>query len=377
MDYTNLNTLWFALIAVLWLGYFFLEGFDFGVGLLLPFLGEDDLDRRVMINTIGPVWDGNEVWLLVAGGATFAAFPEWYATLFSGFYLPLFLVLVSLIARNVAFEFRGKHASRGWTGTWDRAIFLGSAVPALLWGVAFANILRGVPIDASGDYAGGFFNLLNPYALVGGLVSLGLFALHGAVFLTLKTQGDITVRARRVAVSLAVPAVGVLITFLAWTWASYRTDVSGVFPTVLPVVAVAAALAAAALLRRTRDGWAFVATGTAIALTFATIFVNLFPRVMPSSIDAAFDLTVFNASSTPYTLGIMTIVAVFFTPVVLLYQGWTYYVFRARVSREDIATKVGTPIDALASVFSSNGHGRRHLQPPGRGGGYAPERLRR
>ena len=374
MDYTNLNTLWFALIAVLWLGYFFLEGFDFGVGILLPFLSEDDLDRRVMINTIGPVWDGNEVWLLVAGGATFAAFPGWYATLFSGFYLPLFLVLVSLIARNVAFEFRGKHAGPAWTGTWDRAIFVGSAVPAVLWGVAFANILRGVPIDASGNYAGGFFNLLNPYALVGGLVSLSLFALHGAVFLTLKTQGDITERARRAAATLAIPAVGLLLAFLAWTWVSYRTGVNGVFPTVLPVAAALAAAAAVVLVRQGWDGWAFAATGSAIAMTFATIFVNLFPRVMPSSIDAAFDLTVFNSSSTPYTLGIMTIVAVLFTPVVLLYQGWTYYVFRARVSRESIATNVGTPIDALASVFSSDGHGRHHPRSPGGAGAVEPPR---
>ncbi|HET9441761.1 MAG TPA: cytochrome d ubiquinol oxidase subunit II, partial [Acidimicrobiales bacterium] len=268
------------------------------------------------------------------------------------------------------------HHGRGWTGTWDRAIFLGSAVPALLWGVAFANILRGVPIDASGNYAGGFFNLLNPYALLGGLVSLSLFALHGAVFLTLKTKGKITDRARLAAQALAVHAVALLAAFLVWTWVSYRTDVNGVFPTVLPAAAIAAGAAALGLIRRGRDGWAFAATGSAIALSFATIFVNLFPRVMPSSIDAAFDLTVFNSSSTPYTLGIMTIVAVLFTPVVLLYQGWTYYVFRARISREDIATKVGSPIDVLASVFHGGG-GHRHLQAPGRGGGYVPERLRR
>lgn len=351
MDYTNLNTLWFALIAVLWLGYFFLEGFDFGVGLLLPFLGRDNLDRRVLINTIGPVWDGNEVWLLVAGGATFAAFPGWYATLFSGFYLPLFLVLAALIARGVAFEFRGKHSGERWTATWDWAIVIGSAVPALLWGVAWANIVRGVPIDRSGEYTGGFFNLLNPYALLGGLLSLSLFALHGAVFLTLKTKGDLTERARRVAQRLALPTFGLLAAFLTWTWVNSRSNGDGIVPGVVPIAALGAALVAGWLLREHLDGWAFAATGLAIVLTFATLFLNLYPRVMPSSTDPAFDLTIFNASSTSYTLGIMTIVAAIFTPVVLLYQAWTYWVFRARVSREDIETKVGSPIDALAHAF--------------------------
>jgi cytochrome d ubiquinol oxidase subunit II len=191
----ELTTVWFALIAILWAGYFLLEGFDFGVGVLLPVLGRDDVSRRLMINTIGPVWDGNEVWLLVAGGATFAAFPEWYATLFSGFYLPLLLILVALILRGVAFEYRGKKDDARWRSRWDACIIGGSLVPALLWGVAFGNIVRGVKLDANHEYVGGFFDLLNPYALLGGLTTLTLFTLHGAVFLALKTDGDLRLRA--------------------------------------------------------------------------------------------------------------------------------------------------------------------------------------
>lgn len=353
MDYTNLNTLWFALIAVLWLGYFFLEGFDFGVGILLTFVGRDDLDRRVVINTIGPLWDGNEVWLLVAGGATFAAFPEWYATLFSGFYLPLFLVLVSLIARGVAFEYRAKHTDPRWRSGWDAAIVGGSLVPALLWGVAWANIVHGVPINQAGEYTGGFFTLLNPYALVGGLTSLCLFTLHGAVFLTLKTKGDVRERAHRLAGRLALPAAGLLLVFLAWTWANARSGDDGIVPGIVPVSGLVAALVVGWLIRENLDGWAFAATGGAIVLSFATLFLNLYPRVMPSTTDPDFSLTIFTASSTPYTLGVMTIVAAIFTPVVLLYQAWTYWVFRARIGREDIAARIGSPIDALAKVLGS------------------------
>ncbi|MGZ4537088.1 MAG: cytochrome d ubiquinol oxidase subunit II, partial [Nocardioidaceae bacterium] len=191
----ELTTVWFGLIAVLWIGYFCLEGFDFGVGLLLPVLSRSETERRVLINTIGPVWDGNEVWVLVAGGATFAAFPEWYATLFSGFYLPLLLILVALIVRGLAFEYRAKRDDDRWRARWDNAIFFGSLVPAVLWGVAFANILRGVPIDKDLEYAGGFFNLLNPYALLGGLTTLALFVTHGALFIALKTDGEIRHRA--------------------------------------------------------------------------------------------------------------------------------------------------------------------------------------
>jgi cytochrome d ubiquinol oxidase subunit II len=334
--YLNLPTLWFALIGVLWIGYFFLEGFDFGVGVLLPFLSRDDLDRRVIVNTIGPVWDGNEVWLLVAGGATFAAFPEWYATLFSGFYLALFVILVALIFRGVAFELRGKDLRPTWRAWWDRAIFWGSALPALLWGVALSNVLRGVPIRANGEWAGSFLDLLNPYALLGGVTSLLLFTLHGGVFLTLRTEGELRDRARRAARWLAVPAATAVLGFLTWTFVNAREN-DGVVPGVVPITALLAVAAVEWLLRERLDGWAFVATGLSIVLITATIFLNLYPRVMPSSLGAANDLTIWNASSSHYTLKVMTIVALIFTPVVLAYQAWTYWVFRKRVRREDLS----------------------------------------
>jgi cytochrome d ubiquinol oxidase subunit II len=323
----ELTTIWFLLIAVLWTGYLFLEGFDFGVGILLPYVGRNDAERRVAINTIGPVWDGNEVWLLVAGGATFAAFPNWYATLFSGFYLALLLILVALIVRGVAFEFRGKRPDAKWRARWDAALVVGSAVPALLWGVALANIVHGVPIDAAGNYTGDLFTLLNPYGLLGGVVTLGLFTLHGAHFLTLRTLGVVRTRAQRAAHVLAPIVIVAGASFLLWT----QLD-SGKAWTWIPVLVAAVALVASTLATRAdRDGWAFVATGITIAAAVVVLFGSLYPDVMPSSTDPAFNLTVTNASSTDYTLTIMTWVAVVMTPIVLLYQGWTYWVFRRRI----------------------------------------------
>jgi cytochrome d ubiquinol oxidase subunit II len=328
----ELTDFWFALIAVLWIGYFFLEGFDFGVGVLLPVIGKSEAERRVMINTIGPVWDGNEVWLLVAGGATFAAFPEWYATLFSGFYLPLLLILVALIIRGVAFEYRGKHDSAQWRARWDLAIFIGSLVPAILWGVAFANIVRGVPIDETFTYTGGFFNLLNPYALLGGVVTLGLFTTHGATFLALKTTGSVRDKAHdlvgRVGVATAVAAV----LFLGWT----LLDQGETATWITSALAAASLLAALAFDRMKREGWAFVLTGVTIALAVITLFLTLYPDVMPSSTDPAYSLTVENASSSPYTLKVMTWVAVVMTPIVLMYQAWTFWVFRRRIGADDL-----------------------------------------
>jgi cytochrome d ubiquinol oxidase subunit II len=324
----ELTTVWFALIAVLWMGYFALEGFDFGVGMLLPVLGKTDTERRVMINTIGPVWDGNEVWLLVAGGATFAAFPEWYATLFSGFYLPLLLILVALIVRGLAFEYRAKRDDTTWRRRWDAAIIVGSFVPALLWGVAFANILRGVPIDADKEYVGGFFNLLSPYALLGGLMTLTLFLTHGAMFVALKTDGPIRVAARALAVKVGVVAAAVAVVFLAWTQASTGTVGSAV-AFVLAAVALLAGLAA---VRTGREGWAFLGTFVAITVGVAGLFLALFPDVMPTSLSDGISLTTTNAAATAYTLKIMTVVAAIFTPVVLIYQGWTYWVFRKRIA---------------------------------------------
>ncbi|MER7006526.1 cytochrome d ubiquinol oxidase subunit II [Dactylosporangium sp. NPDC000555] len=327
-----LTTVWFILIAVLWAGYFLLEGFDFGVGMLLPVLGRDERERRLLINTIGPVWDGNEVWLLVAGGATFAAFPEWYATLFSGFYLPLLIILVALILRGLAFEYRGKVDSPQWRRRWDLAIIGGSLVPAVLWGVAFGNIVRGVPLDAQHEYTGSLLTLLNPYALLGGLTTLSLFALHGAVFLALKTDGDVRQRAGRLAWWLSLPAVALAGTFLLWTQLTHD-DAWGWALSAAAAVSLVAALPA---IRARREGWAFLATAVTLVLAVAALFVTLFPNVMPTTLDGGQSLTVTNAASSPYTLKVMTWVAVCFTPLVLGYQSWTYWVFRRRLRVEHI-----------------------------------------
>jgi cytochrome d ubiquinol oxidase subunit II len=333
----ELTTVWFILIAVLWTGYFVLEGFDFGVGMLLPVLAprrdpHSDIDRRVVINAIGPVWDGNEVWLLVAGGATFAAFPEWYASLFSGFYLPLLIILVALIVRGVAFEFRGKIDTDRWRRTWDRAIFWGSAVPALLWGVAFANLVRGVPLDARHRFTGDLFTLLNPYALLGGLATLGLFALHGAVFLALKTDGEVRDRARRLLARGWLPVVAIAASFLLITQVDYGRLATWGTALVAALALVCGVLAGA----RGREGWAFAGTAVTLVFAVATLFGNLWPDVMPSTTSPAFSLTVRGASSTHYTLTVMTWVAVVFTPVVLAYQSWTYWIFRKRLTRAAI-----------------------------------------
>ncbi|WP_027862619.1 cytochrome d ubiquinol oxidase subunit II [Marmoricola sp. URHB0036] len=332
----ELTTIWFTLIAVLWIGYFTLEGFDFGVGMLLPVLAEDDRERRVLINTIGPVWDGNEVWVLVAGGATFAAFPEWYATLFSGFYLPLLLILVALIVRGLAFEYRAKRDDDRWRARWDLAIIVGSFVPAVLWGVAFANILRGVPIDRHGEYVGGFFNLLNPYSLLGGATTLMLFLTHGAVFISLKTDGRIRHAARALGLKLGLAGAVVTVIFLAWTQARTGTPASAV----AFVLAAAALVAGLGALTRASEGWAFLGTFVAIALGVAGLFPALFPDVMPTSLATGLSLTTTNASATAYTLKVMTIVALIFTPVVLGYQAWTYWVFSKRITVDHIPSPI-------------------------------------
>ena len=324
----ELTTVWFILIAVLWIGYFCLEGFDFGVGMLLPVLARDDRERRLMINTIGPVWDGNEVWLLTAGGATFAAFPEWYATLFSGFYLPLLLILLALIVRGLAFEYRHQRPEAAWHSWWDRAIIVGSYVPAFLWGVAFANIVRGVPIDETKEFTGSLFTLLNPFGLLGGVVTLLLFLTHGAMFLALKTDGDIRHRARRLAVGSGLAAAVAAVVFLVW--AQILTGDAG--SAVLFVLAALALIGGITMAYAGREGWAFLGTFVCIALAVAGLFAALFPDVMPSTTDGAFSLTTTNASATHYTLTVMTWVAAIFTPLVLLYQAWTYWIFRKRIS---------------------------------------------
>ncbi|MFE9169303.1 cytochrome d ubiquinol oxidase subunit II [Streptomyces kebangsaanensis] len=329
----ELHNVWFVLIAVLWIGYFFLEGFDFGIGILTRLLARDRAEKRVLINTIGPVWDGNEVWLLTAGGATFAAFPEWYATLFSGFYLPLLAILISLIVRGVAFEYRAKRPEERWQRNWETAIFWTSLIPAFLWGVAFGNIVRGVKIDSEFEYVGDVWDLLNPYALLGGLVTLTLFTFHGAVFAALKTVGDIRGRARRLAQRVGLVAAVLALAFLLWTQAD-----GGDGKSLVALVAAVAALVAALVANQAgREGWSFTLSGVTIVAAVAMLFLTLFPNVMPSTLNADWSLTVTNASSSPYTLKIMTWLTVIAMPLVLLYQGWTYWVFRKRIGTQHIA----------------------------------------
>ncbi len=330
----DLNTIWFILIGVLFTGFFFLEGFDYGVGILLPFLGKDDRERRLMINSIGPHWDANEVWLITAGGAMFAAFPHWYATLFSGFYLALVLMLLALIARGVAFEFRSKSESAKWRSTWDWIICIGSAIPALLWGVAMANIVRGVPIDANMQYVGTFGDLLNLFALVAGVTSLLLFTLHGANFLAIKIEGPVAARAQTLSTRIwpGVIILSLIVSILGY----FETDVvSRLGPAViiLPFSAIAALCSVGLLIRRKRMGWAFAMAGACIVLFTLTMFVGLYPRVMTSSLQPdTWSLTIDNASSSPYTLRVMSIIALIFLPIVLLYQAWSYRVFRRRLT---------------------------------------------
>ncbi|WP_226356139.1 cytochrome d ubiquinol oxidase subunit II [Pseudonocardia sp. ICBG601] len=321
---------WFVLIAVLWTGYLCLEGFDFGVGMLLPVVARDEPDRRVALGTIGPVWDGNEVWLIVAGGATFAAFPEWYASLFSGFYLAFLLLLVALILRGIALEYRGKEPR--WAPVLDRVLTGSSLAAALLLGVALANIVHGVPLDADHEFTGTLLTLLHPYALLGGVTTVLVFALHGAAFLALKTDGPVRERSTTVAVTAGLCAIPAGAAFLVWT----LLDGAPVW-IVAPVLVAALGLAGGTLAAvRGRSGWSFTATTVAIVAVAVTLFGSLYPDVLPSTTDPAFSLTVVNAASTPYTLTIMTWVAAVVTPVVLAYQAWTFWVFRRRLTREDV-----------------------------------------
>jgi cytochrome d ubiquinol oxidase subunit II len=332
----DLSVLWFWIVAFLFIGYFVLDGFDFGVGMSLPFLGRDDTDRRVLINTIGPVWDLNETWVIVAGACLFAAFPEWYATLFSGFYLPLLLILLALIARGVSFEYRHQRPQSKWKSWFDGMIVVGSAVPALLWGVAFANIVQGVPLDAGHNYTGTLVDLLNPYALLGGLTTLLLFFSHGVVFVSLKTEGELRERARRLAARSGAVTIVVAAGFLLWTGLAFGTSWFWILAAVAAIALVAGWLANA----RGAEGTAFALFAITVASAVLALFAALFPDVMPASNDPANSLTVANASSSAYTLTVMSWVALVFLPLVLLYQGWTYWVFRKRVSRASIERAV-------------------------------------
>ena len=336
---------WFCLIAVLWGGYFVLEGFDFGVGMLLPFVPRHERDRGVLLDSIGPVWDGNEVWLVVAAGATFAAFPTWYGAMFSGFYLALLLILVFLILRVVSFEWRTKSENPRWRATWLGANVAASVGAPFFWGVALASLLDGVPLNSSGDYTGNLADLFSAYTVFAGIAVVLLFAFHGATFLTLRTTGELCERVGRAARKLAAPAATVVGGFVIWTIAVAvdRNDKS-VFPPVLPAaLAILALVLAVVFVLGRRSGWAFAATALGALLTVATLFTSLYPRVMVSSPNFGNSLTVSNAASSHYALVTITVVALILTPIVLLYQGWTYYVLRARLAGEDVAP----PTEAL------------------------------
>jgi len=331
----DLNVLWFILISILFCGFFFLEGFDYGVCILMPFLGKNDEEKRMLINSIGPFWDGNEVWLITAGGAMFAAFPIWYATMFSGFYLALFLILIALIFRGVAFEFRGKVESKNWKNTWDLALFLGSLIPALLWGVAFSNLLRGVPINSSQNYVGGFFDLISVYSLLAGLTGLVFFIYHGAVFITLKTKGVIMDRAKALTLKLGI------VTLILWLCLVVLTAMeTKLFNSKLAIVFLLLATLSSVIsiyfVNSGKSGRALMSNGVSVIFAVGSLFAGLYPNVMVSSIDSKYNLTISNASSSPYTLKIMTIVALTLVPVVLIYQGWTYWIFRKRVTPDKL-----------------------------------------
>ncbi|CFX01203.1 Cytochrome d ubiquinol oxidase, subunit II [Syntrophomonas zehnderi OL-4] len=331
----DLNILWFILVGVLFCGFFFLEGFDYGVGILLPFVGKTDIERRVLINSIGPVWDGNQVWMITAGGAIFAAFPNWYATLFSGFYLALFLLLLALIIRGVSFEFRSKDDNPLWRSMWDWALWLGSLLPALLWGIAIANLIRGVPIDANMHFTGNFFSLLSPFTIMTGIAFVALFTYHGALYLTLKVEGDLLQRVKDLTPKLGVIAIITVVAMAGLLLA--ETDIIAKPISMITLALTAIVLIVSVLAARGGSfGRSFFATALTIVFTVITIFTGLFPRVMVSSLEPAWNLTIYNAASGFNTLKVMTVVAVILVPIVLAYQAWAYWTFRHRVSVEDL-----------------------------------------
>jgi cytochrome d ubiquinol oxidase subunit II len=342
----GLQVFWFCLIGVLWAGYFLLEGFDFGVGMLLAFLPRrGSEDRSVMFESIGPVWDGNEVWLVVAAGATFAAFPVWYATVFSGFYIALLVVLVLLIVRVVSFEWREKRDGPRWRTAWSWANTVGSAVPAFIWGVALANFLHGVPVNASHGYGGDFFDLFSAYTVLAGLTVVVLFAFHGATYLTVRTVGELRQRASAAARGLSLISAALTIGFVAWTVVvAHDRNGRGILPTAIPALVTAAALLSAVVFTRMRrSGWAFAMTGIGAIGIVATLFTGLYPRVLVSDPVFANSLTIENAASGHYALQVMTVAAAIFTPIVVLYQCWTYYVFRKRLGGAQIEPAVSEP----------------------------------
>jgi cytochrome d ubiquinol oxidase subunit II len=328
----HLIPFWFILIAILWTGFFILEGFDFGVGMLHSVAGRDEAERRAAINTIGPLWDGNEVWLIVAAAAMFAAFPGWYATMFSAYYLALVLILAALIIRGVAFEYRGKRDAAAWRRTWDVSLTVGSVAAPLLFGVALGGLLHGLPINSAQNYTGSFWDLLQPYAVFTGITLVAICALHGATFLSLKTTGDMRDRSRQLARRIAPVTAAAVVGFVIWTHVTYSGNF---FLNPIELLAILAVLAAVWLVYDGRTGFAFAATTVTMASSIVAIFVGLYPNVMVSSTKAADNLTVHNTASGGYSLKIMTVVVIIFLPLVLAYQTWSYYVFRRRISAQE------------------------------------------
>jgi len=344
----QLHTIWFVVIAIFWVGFFVLEGFDFGVGMLHTIVGKSETERRVAINTIGPWWDGNEVWLIVAGASMFAAFPSWYATMFSALYIALLLVLAALTARGVSFEFKGERDDQRWRRTWTWALTLGSLFVPLLLGIGLGDLLNGLPIDSSHDYTGDFFDLITGYGVWTGLTLVGLCLLHGATFLKLRTTGQVRERAAAVARPLGWAAIALVVGWVIWTrTVAGHADV----PEPVEFLALLAVIFAARLALTDQDGWAFTASAIAIAATVGSIFIDLYPNLMISSTNDAYNLTVNNSASGSYALKVMTVVAVIFFPLVLLYQGWYFHVFRGRVEAPPAQAEpspAGTPANPPA-----------------------------
>ncbi len=339
----SLVPFWFIVIAFFWTGFFILEGFDFGVGMLHDFVGTDDASRRAAINTIGPLWDGNEVWLIVAGAAMFAAFPGWYATMFSALNLALVLLLGALIVRGLAFEYRGKRDTVRWRRTWDAALTVGSLVAPLLIGVALGDLLHGLPINSAQNYTGSFWDLLQPYGIFTGITLVLLCLLHGATFLCLKTTDDMRERSWRLARAVAPFTAAAVVAFIIWTHVIHTT---AFFLNPIELLAVLAVLAAVSLVYNHREGFAFAATTVTIGSCIVAIFVGLYPNVMVSTTNAAYNLTARNTASAAYPLKVMTVVAILALPVVLAYQTWSYYVFRRRVSKQEFQASPPSPAQA-------------------------------
>jgi cytochrome d ubiquinol oxidase subunit II len=335
MEHEVLQIIWFFLIATLWIGFFFLEGFDFGVGMLLPFLGKNDAERRAIINTIGPVWDANEMWLILAVTAMFAVFPNWYATMFSGFYVAMVIIIVGLIIRGISFEYRSKDSRPQWRSLFDWMIAVGSFLNSLLFGIVFTDLLGGVPIDQNLNYTGGPFSWITPYGLIGGVTMLSVFLLHGANILTLKLDDHMRERARAAAKTLYLFAAVMVVVLAISTY--IFTDITvqvGIDPGILPIASVVVLLVAIYFINRKMEGWAFIMTGLNIVLTQVAFFSLMYPRVMVSSMNPAWSLTIYNSSSSAQALTVMSIISLIFIPIVMAYEGWSYYIFRKRIKTE-------------------------------------------